>query len=124
MFEIEIDGGFSAAHSLKLYDGSYEPRHGHDWKVRLKFQSERLDSMGVVADFEQLKPVLKGIVTELDGCMVNDHPDFTDEKINPSTENIARWIHSRVARKLPNEKDKLVSVTVWETPDASATYRA
>ncbi len=123
MFEIEIDGGFSAAHSLKLYDGSYEPRHGHDWKVRLKLESKKLDSMGVVADFEKLKPVLKQTLLELEGLMINKHPDFTDEKINPSTENIAKWIHEKIQKALPDEKSKIVSVTVWETPDACASYR-
>jgi len=46
---------------------------------------------------------------------------FTD--INPSSENIARWIFNSMKEKLPGYEVKLKSVTVWESETASATYR-
>src|SRR3989338_2352753 len=82
MYQVEVQDQFSAAHFLKLYDGSFEPRHGHNWKVVVAMQSDKLDSMGVVVDFEALKPALKKVLSELHEISINDHPHFKDEKVN------------------------------------------
>lgn len=121
MFEVVVEGGFSAAHSLKLYDGSWEPRHGHDFKVAVTVRSETLDSMAVVVDFETLKPELKRVLAEFHEISINDHPDFKDGKLNPSTENIARRIHDKLAERWKSPA-RIAKVTVWETPDAAASY--
>jgi 6-pyruvoyltetrahydropterin/6-carboxytetrahydropterin synthase len=34
-FDITATRTFSAAHQLRLYDGSLEPLHGHNWVVRV-----------------------------------------------------------------------------------------
>ena len=121
MFEIIVEDEFSAAHFLKLYDGSWEHRHGHDWKVAVVMQSRGLDSMGVVADFEMLKPNLKKVLATFSEISINDHPDFKN-KLNPSTENIAKAIHDRLVGKIQSENAKITKVTVWETRDAQASY--
>lgn len=124
MFEIEVHDKFSAAHFLKLYDGSWEERHEHVWKVSVVMRSEGLDSMGVVADFEALKPALKKTLAEFDGRSFNEHPDFKDEKMNPSTENIAKIICERLSKNFRSANARLVKVTVWETPEGNASYYA
>ena len=122
MYEIEVQDEFSAAHFLKLYDGSWEHRHGHNWKVAVVARSEKLDSMGVVVDFEALKPNLKKVLAEFHERSFNEHPDFKDEKLNPSTENIAQLICRRLSSNFKSANARIVKVTVWETPDASASY--
>lgn len=122
MYEIIVEDEFSAAHFLKLYDGSWEKRHGHDFKVAVTVQAEKLDSMGVVTDFEALKPALKGVLKSLLHIAVNDHPEFKGEKLNPSTENIAKIIFSHLQKNFDFKTAKLTKVTVWETPDAQASY--
>ncbi len=124
MYEVEVQDEFSAAHFLKLYDGSWEHRHGHNWKVSVVMRSEKLDSMGVVVDFEALKPSLKKVLSEFNETSFNENPVFKDEKLNPSTENIAKLIHDRLVANLKSGNAKIVKVTVWETPDASASYYA
>ena len=124
MYEIEVQDEFSAAHFLKLYDGSWEHRHGHNWKVSVVMRSEKLDSMGVVADFEVLKPSLKQALSEFNEKSFNEHPDFKDEKLNPSTENIAKTIYERLSKNFKSGNAKIVKVTVWETPEASASFYA
>lgn len=121
-FEIEVSGEFSAAHALKLYDGTYEPRHGHDWKVAVAVRAERLDSIGVVLDFEALKPALARVLERLDGRHLNDQRPFSGGAVNPSTENIARHIHDELAGAVADARARITRVTVWETPDASASY--
>jgi 6-pyruvoyltetrahydropterin/6-carboxytetrahydropterin synthase len=122
MFEITVEDEFSAAHFLKLYDGSWEHRHGHNWKVAVVARSETLDSIGVVVDFERLKPALKKVLAEFHETSFNDHAHFKDAKNNPSTENIARLICDRLLSALPPGSARIEKVSVWETPDASATY--
>ena len=121
MYEITVEDDFSAAHFLKLYDGSWEKRHGHDWRVAVTLRSEKLDSIGVVADFEMLKPALKKTLAEFNEISFNDHPDFKD-KMNTSTENIAKIIYERLDKKIDQKNSKIVKVTVWETSDAQASY--
>lgn len=35
MYEISVDGGFAAGHSLRGYKGKCEKIHGHNYKVRV-----------------------------------------------------------------------------------------
>lgn len=124
MYEIALEGSFSAAHALRLYDGSLEPRHGHDFKVRVVFGADTLDRIGVVADFEELKPVLARTLSAYNGKDLNRHADFAQPDWNPSTEHIARRVFGRLERELERSRAKVRSVTVWETPDASATVHS
>ena len=122
MYEIVVEDEFSAAHFLKLYDGSWEPRHGHNWKVAVLMRAEKLDSMGVVFDFELLKPALKKILSDFTEISFNDHPDFKDGKLNPSAENVAKVICHKLLPSVKSETARIVKVTVCETPDACASF--
>ncbi len=122
MYEVVVEEEFSAAHYLKLYDGSWELRHGHDWTVSVLARSKTLDSMQVVVDFEALKPNLRKVLTEFTHICFNDHPDFKGGKLNPSTENIARLIYERLNKNFKSETARIAKVTVCETPDACASY--
>jgi len=47
------------------------------------------------------------------------------DQINPSAENIARYIHEETVKQMTPATNgaALASVTVWETDTSSATYR-
>ncbi len=122
MHEVIVEDEFSAAHFLKLYDGSWEHRHGHNWKVVVVVAAEKLDSMEVVVDFEALKPALKKILSEFHGTCFNDHAEFKNGRRNPSTENIARLIYDRLHENFKSKTAKITRVTICETPDACASY--
>ena len=124
MYEIIVEDEFSAAHFLKLYDGSWEHRHGHNWKVAVQAEAKRLDSMGVVVDFEMLKPALREVLSGLNFTLLNDHSRFKNDQVNSSTENIARLIYEELANKVKSKTARITKVTVWETPDACASYSA
>ena len=49
--ELVLKAAFSAAHRLRMYDGSLEPLHGHNWQVEVFLVGSTLDAIGVVADF-------------------------------------------------------------------------
>ena len=117
-FEITAFRIFAAAHQLRLYDGSLESLHGHNWRVKVMVGADRLDSIGVVMDFHELDRALEQTITPMRNRHLNELAAF--QEINPSTENIAMHIARNLV--LPNSV-RLLSVEVWETDENSAIYR-
>src|SRR5688572_23196713 len=113
-FDITATREFAAAHQLKLYDGSLEPLHGHNWKVRVTVGAAKLDSIGVVMDFHELERLLDVIIQPLHNAHLNDASAMRG--MNPTTENVA--LHIAQSLKLPASV-KLISVEVWETSQNS-----
>src|SRR5690348_16597821 len=89
-FEITTTRTFSAAHQLRLYDGSREPLHGHNWRVRVTVGAGRLDAIGVVMDFHELERLLDAVLAPLHNRHLNDTPAFAS--MNPSAEHVAMHI--------------------------------
>ena len=121
MYELTVESGFSAAHRLTGYQGKCENLHGHNWEVEVTIASEKLDNRGMVIDFRDIKEKLGGILDKLDHTYLNELPEF--RKINPTSENIAGWIYSKLKELIRKKGIILKEVTVWETKDSSATYR-
>jgi 6-pyruvoyltetrahydropterin/6-carboxytetrahydropterin synthase len=61
---------------------------------------------------------LDKVLEQLDHKYLNHTPYF--KKVNPTSENIAKYIYERIRRLVPSVK----SVTVWENNTSSATYEA
>jgi 6-pyruvoyltetrahydropterin/6-carboxytetrahydropterin synthase len=118
-FEITTTRQFSAAHALRLYDGSMEPVHGHNWRVKVTVEAAKLDEIGVVIDFHELERLVDAIISPLHNRHLNQLPPFARD-LNPSAENVA--LHVGRSLRLPNAV-RLVSVEVWETDTNSAVYR-
>jgi 6-pyruvoyltetrahydropterin/6-carboxytetrahydropterin synthase len=118
-FEIKIICYFSAAHSLRGYKGKCEELHGHNWKVEVLVSSPKLNSLGMVLDFKELKEKLNKVLSLLDHRYLNEIDFF--KKFNPTSENIARYIFENLKKN--NLNVKLEAVTVCESEDASATYK-
>ncbi len=121
MYEIFCKTRFSSAHYLRNYPGNCEKLHGHNWDVKVVIRGERLDDLGMLIDFRELKAVLKEVIDDLDHINLNEHKGFTDQ--NPSSELIARYIFKALQTRLSYKKEVYVhSVTVCETPKTGATY--
>jgi 6-pyruvoyltetrahydropterin/6-carboxytetrahydropterin synthase len=117
-FEITTTRHFSAAHQLRLYDGSLEPLHGHNWRVKVIVSAPKLDSIGVVMDFHELERRIDEIVRPMHNGHLNN-AEIMGQR-NPSAENVAVVVGEKL--KLP-EGARLVAVEVWETDENSAVYR-
>jgi 6-pyruvoyltetrahydropterin/6-carboxytetrahydropterin synthase len=120
MYELRITDRFSAAHRLRDYPGECERLHGHNWKIDFEFESEQLNEIGLVADFRDLKKIIKEALAKYDHRYLNDLTDFIE--INTSTENVARLIFEKVSRRLPKGIN-LSRVTAWESENCGASYR-
>jgi 6-pyruvoyltetrahydropterin/6-carboxytetrahydropterin synthase len=126
MYEVSVQGHFSAAHNLRGYRGDCERLHGHNWRVRATVAAARLDAQGLAVDFRALKRALAKILAALDHRYLNrDVPDFADGGLNPTTENLAAWIAGKLSAPRALPKGVAVArVTVWESPGCSATFVA
>jgi 6-pyruvoyltetrahydropterin/6-carboxytetrahydropterin synthase len=121
MFEITVESSFSAAHRLRGYEGACERLHGHNYRVALSVRGEP-GASGMVADFKVLKAALERVVGRLDHAYLNeDLADFGEGGLNPTAENIAKWICDAVAGEF-DEGIAPARVTVWESEKSSATY--
>jgi 6-pyruvoyltetrahydropterin/6-carboxytetrahydropterin synthase len=120
MFELMIEANFSAAHQLRGYKGSCEKLHGHNWKVQVYILAERLNEIDIAIDFHELKKLTEEVIAPLDHSFLNDIFPFTEK--NPSSENIAKWIHDSLSKRLEGGDVTLSAVSVWESETASATY--
>ena len=120
MYELKIISQFAAAHQLRDYGGKCEDLHGHNWKVEVYVEGEKLDKYGLLIDFKVMKKATKKIIDGLDHKFLNELEYFKD--INPSSENIARYISEAVGQELNNENIIVSRVTVWESDSACATY--
>ena len=120
-FEITTTRSFAAAHQLRLYDGSLEPLHGHNWRVKVTVAAERLDAIGVVMDFHELERLVDAILAPMHNRHLNEVPPFEAE-LNPSAENVALHVGRSLSPRLPRGV-RVVSAEVWETDGNSAVYR-
>ena len=117
-FEITTTHTFSAAHQLRLYDGSLEPLHGHNWRVKVTVAAAHLDPIGIVMDFHELNRMVEQITAPLHNHHLNETSAFAST--NPSAENVALYIAQLL--RLP-DRIRLIGVEVWETPENSAVWR-
>ncbi len=119
MFTISIETSFWASHQLVLPEGSKEPVHHHNWLVSADVSSDKLNSMAVVMDFQELKAMVDDIVSEFDNMALNEISFFRQN--NPSAENVAKYIYEKLRAKLP-EGVKLQNIRVVEEPGCAANF--
>lgn len=120
MYEILIQETFSAAHRLREYGGKCEELHGHNWRVDVVVCAEQLDQTGLAIDFRVLREHTRKVLATMDHTYLNDAPPFRD--INPSSENIARFIFEQLSRTLSDAPVRVARVAVWESDHACASY--
>ncbi|QPJ66324.1 MAG: 6-carboxytetrahydropterin synthase [Candidatus Nitrohelix vancouverensis] len=120
MYDVNIKTQFSAAHQLKYFDGKYENLHGHNWTVFVTVTAKELDAIGLGVDFVELKKWTNECIEKLDYKNLNEVEPFTE--MNPSAENIARWIFFSLKTTVNNENVTLKRVEVREFEECGAAY--
>lgn len=122
MYEVTIEETFAAGHALRNYKGKCENVHGHNYRCQVTITGAELDSIGLLVDFVELKKTVHAVLDRMDHQWLNEFPPF--DAINPSAENMARYIYDEVKAGLAGRGGVNVgSVRLWETDTASATYR-
>lgn len=99
----------AGAHQLNLpYESKCENLHGHNWIVVVHCKAKELTDYGMVVDFTHIK---KQIHDKLDHQSLNA---ILGPSINPTAENIAKWICDQIP--------SCYKVEVQESEGNTATY--
>lgn len=114
---------FEAAHFLPLHDGKCKRLHGHSWVMRVTVVFERLEvtgpKSGMGVDFGDIKSIVQPIVdAQLDHYCLND----TLPLANPTSEEVARWVHKTIETPLMKAGAVAVEVEIDETCTSSCRY--
>ncbi|HET6459466.1 MAG TPA: 6-carboxytetrahydropterin synthase QueD [Syntrophales bacterium] len=120
VFEISVTTEFSAAHALQGYPGDCAQVHGHNWTVEVFVRCRELNAMGIGIDFREVKQAVRESIENLDHSYLNEHPSFT--KLNPSSENIAKFLYKELSERINSENARISRVKVSETPKTGAYY--
>ncbi len=122
VFKLKVSSHFSSSHQLRNYRGKCENLHGHNFLVEVTVEGSRLDpEVEYLIDFKVLKQMLKEIVGPMDHIHLNNFPPF--DKVNPSSENLAKYIYKEMEKKLENyEGIRVCSVGVCENTGSWAYY--
>jgi 6-pyruvoyltetrahydropterin/6-carboxytetrahydropterin synthase len=120
MFEISVKTHFSSAHHVRGHAGKCATPHGHNWDVEVFFRGDFLTEMGMLEDFRILKEGVGRILSRVDHKDLNTLPDFAT--LNPTSENIARWLFEECARAMNHARYRVQCVRVQEGPGTMAAY--
>lgn len=120
MFTLFVRETFAAAHRLELYHGKCEALHGHNFRVEVLIEGEKLGKEGMLLDFAVIKAHLRGIVADLDHKYINEIPFFSERA--SSSEYMALYIYDRLKELLLCENVAVKEVRVWESDNAYAAY--
>lgn len=136
MFRVTKEIHFCYGHRLLNYAGKCRNLHGHNGKAVLTFEADRLDPLGMVVDFSEIKrSVGRWIDDNLDHRMILhcDDPVLPELRrlgepvvvveVNPTAENIARLIYERARTLAAARGVRVTEVTLWETENSYATFR-
>jgi 6-pyruvoyltetrahydropterin/6-carboxytetrahydropterin synthase len=116
MMKITQAFSFEAAHFLPNVPATHRchAMHGHSYRVELKIEGPVDPTTGFVVDFFEIEAAFAPLLKTLDHHCLNEIEGLE----NPTAENIAVWIFTRMKKTLP----RLAGVIVYETKDCIAEY--
>jgi 6-pyruvoyltetrahydropterin/6-carboxytetrahydropterin synthase len=123
MYTIFKDHTFSAAHVIRGHRGKCRFMHGHNYRVRVHVAARRLDAIGMVVDFADLKRLVGEVLDPFDHHVINEVPPF-DER-NTTAELLSEYVCAEVGRRLAAAEGGRVwvrKVEVWENETACAIF--
>jgi len=124
MHTISKDFSFAAAHAIRGHTGGCENLHGHNYRVRVYLRARRLDGLGMVLDFADLKAIMQEVLGPFDHRVLNEVAPF-DER-NTTAELLAQYVYDEVSRRLAANgvegRIQVSRVEVWENDTSCAAY--
>jgi len=114
MYRVSKRMEIAGAHQLKLpYESACQRVHGHNWIVTVYCEADQLTEYGMIIDFKKMKNVVHGV---LDHQYIND----VVAPLNPTAENMAKWICDEVDKVC--EVGRCYKVEVQESEGNIAVY--
>jgi 6-pyruvoyl-tetrahydropterin synthase len=114
---------WSDGENRRVFGPQAEP-HAHDWRVEVHVAGPVDPATGWCVDLAALDALLAAATAGWDGGDLNVLvPEVARGEITPSTENLARWLHGRLAGAL-RAPARLVEVRVFESDGLGSTWPA
>lgn len=132
MHTIFKDFSFAAAHAIRGHTRGCQNLHGHNYRLRVHLAAERLDPLGMVLDFADLKAIVQEILAPFDHHVINEVPPF-DER-NTTAELLSAYFFAEVESRLGgfalgSESDsaadrrvRVIRIEVWENDSSCAVF--
>jgi len=120
--EVKIEKTFAAAHRLRGHKGKCDNLHGHNYRIEIYARGNELNEIGLLIDFSDLRKIADEFIRYVDHRNLNDLPPF-DEELNPSAENIARFVLEYMNSRIDDQRIKIWKVKVFETETSTASYQ-
>ena len=137
MYTLKTEAAFDSAHFLSGYKGKCSNLHGHRWVISAEISDTELleegQLRGMVTDFGDIKRDLKNLADEFDHAFIYEKGSLKATTIvalneenfrlievdfRPTAENFAEYFYNRLSEL----GYTVSSVTVYETPNNSATF--
>lgn len=122
-FEVGASVSLRAVHRVPWAEGPEAQPHAHDYRVEVVVERSALDERGIVIDLD----VLNAALDDVTGRLQDRDLDATiapQDAEAVTVEILARWLHGELAPMLRGGGAEVLSVRVWEAPDAFGGYRA
>src|SRR5262245_39715575 len=110
MYEVTTSHTFDAAHRIRGHPGKCAYLHGHTYHLNVTVTAERLNPMGMVIDFDDLRDLVRKAV--LDAW---DHATLLDREdpLAPAIERIQAEAPDRVVRLPGQPTVELMTREAW-----------
>jgi 6-pyruvoyltetrahydropterin/6-carboxytetrahydropterin synthase len=120
VYTLKTVSRFSSAHVIPGHPGKCARLHGHNFRMEVEVQGHKLNEIGILIDFQDLKAATQTIIDKIDHQYLNDIPPF--DKLSPTAENIAQWAYEQLKKIINNEYAQIAAVTLWETDNGAVRY--
>jgi 6-pyruvoyltetrahydropterin/6-carboxytetrahydropterin synthase len=121
MYECGVVRHFKAKHALAGDFGDESKPHFHDYRLEVSLRGFSLDEDGFLFNLAELEEKSDEVVKFLLSYpSINQVPGIKEK--NPSVENLATCILENIAEKLDLNRLDSITVTLWESDSAWASY--
>ena len=122
MYRVSKQLWFCAAHQVRLSETRCEALHGHNYRVLVHAEAERLDQTSYVLDFAALKKAAVEVTSRFDHQNLNEVAPFTEGGLNTTAEELARFICTELGQRFDDARVRICKVEVFETDNNRAEY--
>ena len=122
MYQVGVATEVRAFHIMPGVDGPEGVLHSHDYRLEAIVERAELDDRGMVCDIDLLEGALgKAAAVVRDENLEVIQPDGVDAV---TVEVFAKWAHGAVADAVLAGGGEMLTIKVWESPNAYGGYGA
>jgi 6-pyruvoyltetrahydropterin/6-carboxytetrahydropterin synthase len=122
MYQVGVATEVRAFHIMPGVEGPEGVLHSHDYRLEVIVERAELDDRGMVCDIDLLEAALaKAAAVVRDENLEVIQPDGVDAV---TVEVFAKWAHGVVADAVRAGGGEMLTVKVWESPDAYGGFGA